>query len=195
MAALPALYSSTQSSGVPPLDSTSLILIMPPPLVAPALPAVPAPPEPPLVPPALTPPEPALAPPEPALAPPEPALEPPAPPLPPAAGEHVTVWLSVSEQSPSLTVKVTVTGPTVVHFKEVAAEVAPLSVPPLLVQVYASALGVWSASLPEALRLTELPTVVSAGSTESESITGQTLRVPLTMTLPVLDGALHCKRT
>src|SRR4051794_20732448 len=108
---------------MPPLDSTSLILMIPPPPVAPALPAVPSPPEPPPVPPAFLPAEPAPSPAEPALAPPEPALAPPVPALPPAAGEQVTVWLSVSEQSPSLSVTVTVSGPTVVHFREAFAEV------------------------------------------------------------------------
>ena len=37
-----------------------------------------------------------------------------------------------------------------------------------------------------------MPIAISAGATDSELITGQTLSEPLSITLPVLGGVLHC---
>src|SRR5580698_2686031 len=91
-------------------------------------------------------------------------------------------------ESPSETVAVSVTGPGAVQTKVGVAEVAPPKEPEAAVQLYESGAGPLSGSCAAMASATGKPTATSAGLAESASTTGQTLRVPLTATLPVVAG-------
>src|SRR5450432_476686 len=91
-------------------------------------------------------------------------------------------------ESPSEAVAVSVTGPGMVQTKVGVAEVALLKDPEAAVQLYETGAGPLSGSWAAIASATGKPTATSAGFAESPSATGQTLRVPLTATLPVVAG-------
>src|SRR5450432_2412920 len=104
-------------------------------------------------------------------------------------GSQVTTTDCVSAQpgaaSPSDTATVRVTGPGVLQTKLGVAELGSLNDPEVAVHEYVSGEGPPSASCAAIASATGKPTAASA---EMPSATGQTLRLPLSATLPVLGG-------
>jgi len=101
------------------------------------------------------------------------------------ARSQITVTLLVSLQSPSEAVTEMVTVPVPVQEKRGLGDLGSLISPLVDVQEKLTGAGTMSVSCAVTDRLTEPPTMISAGDADTPSTTGQMLRVPLTVTLPV----------
>ena len=97
--------------------------------------------------------------------------------------------------SPSDADRVRVAMPGVVQVKLVEAADGVAKVPELAVHWKPSADGPASLSCALAVNATEPPTITSAGLADMPSIEGQTLSVPLTMTLPVRGASWQSRWT
>src|SRR5262245_15394158 len=97
--------------------------------------------------------------------------------------------------SPSDTDRVMVAMPGVMQVKLVEAADGLATTPELAIHWKLSADGPASLSCAVPIRATELPTNASAGLADTPSIVGQTLSVPLTVTLPVRGASWHSRWT